>query len=194
MKYYQVTITYPCDICGARHLVRKGSDAKIGEQEKNDLRIKGFNALRDDFKIKHPEETLKIERVVIEEVNQLGQVRNLPVEKIGGKYIAAIDITEQKGKKGKAEEVEFEPTGKTEGMSFEEITNKVKVRIEELLKANKNCKEAMEKLGIQFKETKAEIFSLQSLLRATEQGINQFTKDKGKKKNGRKQKQKSKSK
>ncbi len=185
MKYYQVTITYPCDICGARHLSKKGSDIKIGEQEKDDLRVEGFNALRDDFKIKHPEDTLKIERVVIEEVNQLGQVQNLPIKSMGGKYIAAIDITNQKGKK-KAEEVESEPIKTAEGMSFEEIQNKVKVRIAELIKANKNCQEAMDKLRIQFTENKDEIVSLQSLLHATNQGISQYTKDKGKKKNGRK--------
>ncbi len=192
MKYYQVMLTYSCDICGARHLVKKGSDARIGEQEKNDLMVSGFMSLKKDFDIKHPEDTFNVERVVIEETNQLGQVRNLPVEKskVEG-MLGTVDITEQKGKgKKKSEEAESESISRTEEMSFEEIRNKVKVRITELQKANKECQEAMAKLGVQQKETRVEMLSLQSLLHATEESIKQYTKDKRKKKNGRKQKQK----
>jgi len=194
MKYYQVVITYPCDICGARHVVSKGSDGKIDENKKNDLMVEGFQALKKDFDTKHPEDKFDVERVFIEETNHLGQVRGLPVEKSKIKdVLAEVDITEQKGEKKSKEKpkeiIPFKGTGQTEGMSFEDIKNKVIVRITELIKANKSCREAMDKLGIQFKETKAEIVRLQSLLKA----VNESTQNKGKKKNGRK-KQNSKSK
>lgn len=195
MRYYQINLTYPCDVCGARHVVNRWSEEKIEAKEKNGLMVSGFKALKKDFDIKHPEDKFNVERVLIEETNDIGQVRALPVEKskIEG-ILAMVDVTEEKFKKPKKkeeegeEEVPFEDTGKTGGMSFEDIRNKVEVRIRELQETHKSCREAMEKLGIQLKKTKIETANLQSLLKA----INQ-PKDTGKK-NGRKRKRKTKQK
>ena len=89
------------------------------------------------------------------------------------------------------EETPFKETGQKEGMSFEEIREKVEVRIKELQKANKNCREAMDKLGIQFKETRIEMIRLQSLLKAIDQPEKKG-KNNGRKKRKRKQSLKSK--
>jgi len=85
-------------------------------------------------------------------------------------------------------EIPFQDTGNREGMSIDEIKNKVEIRIAELNKKTKKCREMMIELGVTVQETRAEIASLQPLLKA----INQ-PKNKGKK-NGRKRKQKPKSK
>jgi len=84
-------------------------------------------------------------------------------------------------------ETPFQDTGKKEGMSFEEIREKVKIRIAELQKASKGCREMMEKLGISLKETRMEAARLQSLLKAIDQ-----PEKKGKKNVRKKQKPKSK--
>jgi len=78
------------------------------------------------------------------------------------------------------EDIPFKDTGKKEGMSFGEIREKVKIRIAELQKTSKSCREMMEKLGVSLKETRTESARLQSLLKAIDQP------EKKGKKNGRK--------
>lgn len=83
------------------------------------------------------------------------------------------------------EETPFQDTGQKEGMSFDEIRDKVKIRIKELQETTKKCRDEMEKLGIQLKKTKAEMASLQLLIKAIDQ-------PKGKNNGRKKQKPKSK--
>lgn len=85
------------------------------------------------------------------------------------------------------EEVPFENTGKQEGLSIDEIKKKIEIRIVELNKQTKECRKQIGELSITIQKTKAEIISLQPLLRA----INQ-PKPKGKKDGRKKQKPKSK--
>jgi len=86
----------------------------------------------------------------------------------------------------KEEETPFQDTGKEEGMSIDEIKKKVEMRIVELNKTTKKCREQMAGLNITIQETRAEIAKLQPLLKA----INE-PKKKGKN-NGRKKSPKSK--
>jgi len=62
-------------------------------------------------------------------------------------------------------EIPFQDTSNKEGMSIDEIKKKVEIRIAELNKTTKKCREQMAGLNITIQETRTEIAKLQPLLR-----------------------------
>jgi len=149
----------------------------------------------------------KSRKVKISDIEELSKDRMTEIEKIEAKRGSDVK-TEEPAPKGNSptfagltlvaekspiekEETPFQDTGKKEGMSFEEIREKVKIRIAELLKASKSCREMMEKLSISLKETRMETARLQSLLKAIDQPEKKG-KNNGRKKQKRKQSPKSK--
>lgn len=146
----------------------------------------------------------KSRKVKIANIEELSKGRMTEIEKIEAKRGSSPETPEKviKDKEHSSaglalvagespteeEELAFKETGQKEGMSIDEIKAKIEVRIAELNKKTKSCRDQMAELGITIKETRAEIVSLLPLLKA----INQ-PKDKGKK-NGRKRKKSPKSK
>lgn len=207
---YQVLAVYKCNICKENHqsglaLLDLLPDSSARMAEMADMKIRVYNDIKIAFANLHgPTDKFNPKKLTITETDDKGKSRKVKitdieqllkgglteVEKLEAQNRSSAESEEPVAKESpiEEEEIPFKETGQTEGMSFDEIRNKVVVRIKELIKANKDCREAMDRLGVQFKETKAEIISLQSLLKAVDQ-----PKDKGKK-NGRKRKQKPKSK
>lgn len=214
---YQVSAVYKCNICKEDHQTSLGlpdllPDPGARMAEMVDIKIRVYNSIKKIFANTHaPTDKFnpkrltvtegyykgKSKKVKIADIEELSKGGMTEMEKLEAKKGSGPEMPEKVAKDKEpsstglalvAGETPFEDTGQNKGMSFEEIRNKIVVRVAELIKANKNCREAMEKLGMQFKETKVEIVSLQSLLKAIDQ-----PKNKGKK-NGRKRKRKQKSK
>jgi len=177
-----------------------------------DMKIQVYNSIRAIFKnihaptdkfnpkrltITETDDKGKSKKVKIADIEQLSkgglsEVEKIEAQKLKEGYQANQELDkktekdfENTLKDGIKEETPFQDTGKKEGMSFEEIREKVKIRIAELQKASKGCREMMEKLGISLKETRMETARLQSLLKAIDQ-----PKKKGKN-NGRKKRKQS---
>ena len=213
---YQVLAVYKCNICKENHQISLGlpnllpdSGARMAEMA--DIKIRVYDGIKKMFvNIHAPTDKFNLKRLTITEIDDKGKSRKVKItdieqllkgglteiEKLEAKRGSSPEIPEKivsgtikvvkESPIEKEEETPFQDTGKKEGMSFDEIRDKVNIRIKELQEMSKRCREAMEELGIQLKKTKAEMASLQSLIKAIDQ-------PKGKK-NGRKQKQKSKSK
>lgn len=213
---YQVLAIYKCNICKENHqtslsLPNLLPDPGARMAEMADIKIRVYNSIRQIFTNTHaPTDKFNPKKLTITEIDNKGKSRKVKIidieelskggmteiEKLEAKRGSSPETPEKiekdkdKNKEPPIEEEEtpFKDTGKTEGMSIDDIKNKIEIRIAELNKKTKSCREQMAKLGITVQETRAEIVSLQPLLKA----INQ-PKPKGKK-NGRKQKQKPESK
>ena len=128
----------------------------------------------------------KFRKVKISDIEEFLKGGMTEIEKLEAQNRSSTEPEEPMAKESPIEEEEtpFKETGQNKGMSFEEIREKVKIRIVELQKVSKSCREMMEKLGVSLKETRMESARLQLLLKVIDQ-------PKGKK-DGRKQKSKSK--
>jgi len=212
---YQVLAIYKCNVCKEDHqsgLVLSDllPDPSARMAEVADMKIQVYNSIRAIFTNIHaPTDKFNPKRLTITETDDKGKSKKVKiadieqlskgglseVEKIEAKRGSSPETPEKivsgtikivkESPIEEKEEAPFQDTGKKEGMSFEEIREKVKIRIAELQKASKGCREMMEKLGISLKETRMETARLQSLLKAIDQP------EKKGKNNGRKTKTKS---
>jgi len=214
---YQVLAVYKCNICKEDHQsglalpnLLPDPGARIAEMA--DMKIRVYNSIRQIFANTHtPTDKFNPKRLTITEIDNKGKSKKVKItdieelskgglteiEKIEAKRDSSPETPEKivsgtikvvKESPIEEKEIPFKETGNKEGMSIDEIKAKIEVRIAELNKKTKSCRDQMAGLGITIKETRAEIVSLLPLLKA----INQ-PKDKGKK-NGRKRKKSPKSK
>jgi len=214
---YQVLAVYKCDICKENHQCSLGlpnllPDPGARMAEMADVKIRIYNSIKEIFVNMHvPTDKFNPKRLTITETDDKGKFRKVKIAdieelskggmteiaKIEAKRDSSPEIPEKivsgtikvvKESPIEEKEIPFKETGQKEGMSIDEIKAKIEVRIAELNKKTKSCRDQMAELGITIKETRAEIVSLLPLLKA----INQ-PKGKGKN-NGRKRKKSLKSK
>jgi len=193
---YQVLAIYKCNVCKENHqsglvLPNLLPDPSARLAEMADMKIQVYNSIKIAFANSHaPTDKFNPKRLTITETDDKGKSRKVKiadieqllkgglteVEKIEAKRGSspeteepAIEVKEPGESPIEEKDIAFKETGQKEGMSFEEIREKVKIRIAELLKTSKGCREMMEKLGISLKETRMESARLQSLLKAIDQ-------------------------
>lgn len=201
---YKVLAVYKCNICKEDHQVSLGlpdllPDPGARMAEMADIKIRVYDGIKklvanmhaptDKFNLKkltitETDDKGIFRKVKITDIEQLSKSGMSEIEKIEAKRGLSPETPEKviKDKESiEEEEIPFKETSQNKGMSFEEIREKVKIRIAELQKVSKSCREMMEKLGISLKETRMETVRLQSLLKAIDQP------EKKGKNNGRKQ-------
>lgn len=214
---YQVLAIYKCNICKENHqsglvLPNLLPDPSASMAEMADMKIQIYNSIKKIFADIHaPTDKFNPKRLTITETDEKGKSRKVKItdieelskgglteiEKIEAKRDSSPETPEKivsgtikivKESPIEEEETPFKETGKTEGMSVDEIKKKIEIRIAELNKTTRDCREQMAGLGVMIQKTRAEIASLQPLLKA----INQP--EVKRKKNGRKRKRKQKQK
>lgn len=157
LKKYKYKLTYLCD-CGEQHKIAKDFEKEISIKGQEEM----FDELVSEFIDAHENKTFENDKLVFEVLTPEGQVKNLPLE-VTRKFKDTPLVSPEP-----EEEKPFMNTGNKPGITFEEIKNRTKMRIAELVGAIKEYRRAVEGLLLKTNNAEAEMRSLSALLKAAE--------------------------